>query len=321
MKLPPALLVAGTDAHRRRVFVRDFTAKCIAAGYATQPVDGADRGALQSIMGTVGVLFPNPTLVVVTRPEKAHPDDVAEHLREPNPLLTLLLISEEDKPAGGVLDGFPPAQTKTFPLPPFYKLDEYAADYARECAKARGVDLPDALARAMVKRVGNDLGVVSYEVDKAAHLARAMGVPVIEPAHLKGTIAPLTELDGTTVVDAIGTKDLTAMTDELYRYKSSKKGDPTVELCGLVLTPAVFRWLQAATLHARGWSLSAASGRVGMSPWYWEKKVIPPSMKWGIHGCRRLLSSISKAQSSVFDGHIRPWVVLESGIIMAARDI
>lgn len=319
MKLPPALLVAGTDAHRRRVFVRDFTAKCIAAGYATQPVDGADRGALQSIMGTVGVLFPNPTLVVVTRPEKVHPDDVAEHLREPNPLLTLLLITEEDKPAGGVLDGFPPAQTKTFPLPPFYKLDEYAADYARECAKARGVDLPDALARAMVKRVGNDLGVVSYEVDKAAHLARAMGVPVIEPAHLKGTLAPLTELDGTTVVDALATRNARVLSDELARYKNSKKGDPTIELCGRTITPAVFRWLQAATLHARGWSIPAAAGRVGASPWYWEHKVLPVARTWGVDGCREILSVVARAQSAVFDGAVRPWTLLESGLLRIAR--
>lgn len=319
MKLPPALLVAGTDAHRRRVFVRDFTAKCVASGYTVQPVEGADRGALQSIVGTVGVLFPNPTLVVVTRPEKVHSDDVGDHLRDPNPLLTLLLLSEEDKPSGGILDGFPAAQTKTFTLPPFYKLDEYAADYAQGCAKARGVDLPDALARAMVRRVGNDLGVVSFEVEKAVRLATALGVKVLEPSHLKGTLAPLTELDGSTVADALGTRNARLLADELARYKASKKGDPTIELCGRTITPTVFRWLQAATLHARGWSIPAAAGRVGASPWYWENKVLPVARTWGVDGCREIITVVSRAQGAVFDGTISPWSILESGLLRLSR--
>lgn len=315
MKLPPALLVSGTDAHRRRVFVRDFLSKCAANGYAIQPVDGADRGALQSLFSTVGVLFPNPTVAVISRPEKVHPADVGDHLRETDPLLTLLLLSEEDKPLGGILDGFPASQTKTFALPPFYKLDEYAADFARECAMERGVDLPDALARAMVKRVGNDLGVISYETEKASRLALALGVRVLEPAHLKGTLAPLTELDGTAVVEALGTRNSKILADELARYKNSKKGDPTIELCGRTLTPAVFRWLQAASLHARGWSITAAAGRVGTSPWYWENKVLPVARTWGVEGCRGILSVIARAQSAVFEGCVRPWVILEAGLL------
>lgn len=319
MKLPPALLVAGTDSHRQRVFIRDFVSKCQTSGYTVQPVDGADREAIQGLIGTVGVLFPNPTLAVVTRPEKIRPDDLSDHLRENAPLLTFLLVSGEDKPSGGILDGFPPAQTKTFSLPPFYKLDDHAAEYARECAKSRGIDLPDSLARAMVKRVGNDLGVVFYETEKASRLALARGAVVIEPSHLKGTLAPLTELDGSTVVEALGTRNDRLLSDELSRYKNSKKGDPTIELCGRSLTPSVFRWLQAATLQARGWSVTAASGRVGASSWYWENKILPVAKIWGVDGCREILSVISRAQSAVFDGSIKPWAILESGLLRLAR--
>lgn len=315
MNLPPALLVSGTDAHRRRLFVRDFLTKCVANGYSIQPVDGADRGALQSLFSTVGILFPNPTVAVVTRPEKIDPSEVGSHLQESNPLLTLLLVSEADKPSGGILDGFPPSQTKTFSLPPFYKLDEYAAEYARTVSKSLGVDLPDALSRAMVKRVGNDLGVISYEAEKAARLARSLGVSVLEPAHIKGTIASLSELDGGAAVEALGMKNAKSLSDELSRYKSSKKGDPTIEFCGRSLTPSVFRWLQAATLHSRGWSVPAAAGRVGASPWYWENKILPVARVWGVGGCRDLLSVISRSQIAVFEGSVRPWGILESGLL------
>jgi DNA polymerase III delta subunit len=254
---------------------------------------------------------------VISNPEKVHPEDVAYHLQEPNPGLVLLLVSEEDKPSGGVLNGFPPAQTKTFSLPAFYKLDEYAADYARELTRARGVDLPDGLARALVKKVGNDLGVISFEIDKVLRLVG--GVKVLEPVHFRGTIAALSELDGGFVADALGTRNVKLLSDELFRYKTSKRGDPTIELCGRTLTPTVFKWLQAAYLHTKEMSIMTAAGRVSASPWYWENKVLPCAKNWGVEGCQNLLSVVAKAQTAVFEGAINPWGILSSGVLKLAR--
>lgn len=299
--------------------MRDFLAKCQKAGYTQHPLEGTDRDGLQTLVATVGVLFPNPTVAVISNPEKVHPDDVADHLREPNPSLVLLLVSDADKPSGKVLDGFPVAQTKIFSLPPFYKLDEHAADYARGLAKSRGVDLPDGLARAMVKRVGNDLGVVSFEVDKVVRLATALGVTLVEPQHLRATLAPLSELDGTSVADALGTRNARVISDELLRYKGSKKGDPTIELCGRTLSPTVLRWLQAAYLHGQGVTPAGAAGRVGSSPWFWENKVLPSARMWGVKGCRDLLKVIAQAQVAVFEGAISPWASLESGLLRLAK--
>lgn len=319
MKLPAALLVAGSDGHRRRAFVRDFINKCIGAGYTPHPLDGADRGGLQTLISTVGVLFPNPTLAVIQRPEKVAVDDVSEHLSSPNPHLVLLFVSEQDKPSGGALDGFPSANTKTFSLPPFYKQDEHAAAYARESARSHGVDISERLSRALVRAVGNDLGVVSYEVSKAVTLVRALGVKVVEPSHLRATLAPLMELDGGNVMEALSTRSARAISDELARYRNSKKGDPTIELCGRTLTPAVLRWMQAVTMQMNGVSAASAAARVGSNPWYWENKVLPAARTWGVDGCRSLLAVIAHAQTAVFEGAIRPWIFLESGILRLAR--
>ena len=319
MKNPAALLVAGTDEHRRRVFIREFISKFSKDGYLIHPLDGTDRNGLQGVLSSVGVLFSNHTLVVITHPEKVAPEDVADHLQDPSPYLLLLLVSEDDKPSGGILDGFPAANTKLFSLPPFYKMDEHAADYARELCKSQGVSLPEPLARALVKKVGNDLGVVSFEIDKALHLARALGVKALEPVHIKATMAPLSELDGGPLVDALGTRNRRAISDELARYKKSKKGDPTIEVCGRSLTPSVLRWLQASYLHGKSVSPASAAGRVGSSPWYWEHRVLPCARNWGVDGCRELLGVIAKSQEAVFSGAINPWGILESGVLRLAH--
>lgn len=318
MKLPGMLLVGGTDVHRRRVFVRDLVTRCERQGYTTQTLVGTDRSGLQALVGSVGVLFPNPTLAIVTTPEKMSLEDMADHIREPNPSLVFLLLSEADKPAGAVIEKVPATHTKLFSLPPFYKLDEHASEYAVGLAKARGVVLPEKLARGLVRLVGNDLGVVSFEVDKLVRLVKPLSVTVIEPSHLRGSIASLSEMDGSSVVEALGTRTRKSIADELSRYKSVKKGDPTIELCGRVLTPTVLRWLQAAYLHEKGSTPSAAAGRVGSSPWYWEHKVLPSARAWGLVGCRHLLSAIAHAQSAVFAGALSPWNLLESGLLRHA---
>ena len=316
--LPGALLVAGSDDHRRRVFVRDLVNRCLREGYVHHPLDGTDREGLQGLLSTVGVLFSIPTLAVVSRPEKIVPGDVAEHLRTPNPSLVLLLVTDSDKPSGGILDGFPAAHTKLFPLPPFYKLDDHAAEYAVGLAKSRGIVLPDKMSRALVKLVGNDLGVVSFEVDKLVRLASARSRSTVELSDLRESLAALSESDGSSVADALGTRSRKTIADELSRYKATKKGDPTVELCGRVLTPTVFRWMQAAYLHGKGVSPAGAAGRVGSSPWYWENKVLPCAKVWGLQGCRHLLSAIATAQSAVFSGAVSPWNCLESGLLRHA---
>ena len=319
MKLPAALLVGGTDSHRRRIFVRDLVLRATQNGYVTHPLDGADRDGLQSLLGTVGLLFSTPTLAIITNPEKVRQEDVAEHLHDPNPLLVLLFVSDADKPTGSALAGIPASHTKLFPLPPFYKLDEHAAEYAIGLAKSRGVELPDKVARLMVKLVGHDLGVVSFEVDKLVRLAAVQSETTITVGHLRGAMAALSESDGSAVAEVLGTRVRRSIADELSRYKSLKKGDPTVELCGRVLTPTILRWLQAAHMHAKGVSIASAAGRVGSSPWYWEHKILPCARVWGVEGCGQLLSAIAQAQDAVFAGAVSPWNLLESGLIRLAK--
>jgi len=239
-------------------------------------------------------------------------------MKDPNPSLVLLLVSDSDKPGGWLAD-VPQAQTKMFTLPPFYKLDGHAADYAVSLTKKLGLTLSESLAQAMVRKVGNDLGVVSFEVSKVAMLARALGVTTIEPEQLRGTLASLSELDGSLVVEALGARSARFLSDELSRYKGSKKGDPTIELCGRSLTPTVLRWLQAAYFHSKGVAPAGAAGRVGSSPWYWEHKVLPSARNWGVDGCRDLLRVIARAQCAVFEGAISPWASLEANLVRLAN--
>jgi DNA polymerase III delta subunit len=202
---------------------------------------------------------------------------------------------------------------KVFVLPPFYKREEYAASFVQEEAKSRGTSIEPSIALSLVRRVGTDLGMLSFEVQKVSLLVGA-GV-AITATHLKETIAPLAEIDGSAILDALGMKNMKRLIAEMRKYQVSRGGDPTIELCGRTLTPALTRWLQAAHLAEAGMSAAAAAGSVGANPWYWEHKILPYAMRWRIAGCARLLGIVAKAQTLVFRGGVAPFAYLEASFL------
>lgn len=311
----PFLLVGGTDEYRIRRFVRTIVTAKSAAGWTITELEGTDHEGVQRLLSSSGVLFDGQTLVVVTTPEKLPQGLMASHSKDSEPTVVFLLVYDTDKPTGPIADLVPKTCTRFFSLPPFYKLEDYAVKFIREECRSQGITVEDPLAVALTRKVGLDLGVLSFEVDKACQLAKSLGVGALTPEILRDTIAPLSEVDGTALIDAIGSQNLKRVSSEFHRYLLSKGGDPTVELCGRVLSPTILRWLQAAHLHESGVSPTAAAGRMGANPWYWENKVLPPARNWGVLGCKNLLAVVAKSQVAVFNGGVNPWVILESGIL------
>lgn len=308
MSEPGVFLVGGSDLHRRRLFLRRLLAARQREGWTVQWLTGADGAALAEVIGTAGVLFDNRTMAVVESPAKLPLALVRDQLLDPNPSVVVVLVVDSDKAEGPVAEAVPEAARKFFPLPPYYKLDDAAALYAVEVARGMGMPLEADLARALVGRVGNDGGVVYYEVHKACALARATGANALTAAVLRGSLASLNESDGSGVVAALAERNVVRVATELNRYWTARRSDPTVELCGRVLSPAVLKWLQAAHLQRLGMSPAGAAGRMGANPWYWEHKVLPAARAWGVGGCARLLRVIAAGQLAVFSGGLSPWV-------------
>ena len=313
------MMVSGTDDHLRRKFIRQVQKGYRSRGWQVVSMDGEDHAYLESLLNSNGVLFDQQTFVVVTNPEKLPLAVVKDHAKDTSPSVVLFLVYTGDKPTGKVSELVPPEGTKPpINLPSFFKMEEYAVKYAKEEARAGGYPMDHGLATSLVLHVGTDLGLLGFEVAKACVLARARNHQgLLTPAIVKDTLAPLSEIDGSAIVTALGTRNRTSLVAELHRYRVSKGGDPTIELCGKTLSPTVLKWVQAAHLHESGVSPDAAAGRVSASPWYWKNIILPPARAWGFQGCRNLLRVIAKAQTAVFSGSVHPWVVLESGLLLA----
>jgi len=312
VKAEPVLLVAGSDEYQRRRLISKISSTRASEGWAVTEIEGGDKDALETVF-SMSVMFASQNLVVVTSPEKLPLPTLTQHIASEDPSITFLLVSEEDKPSGPVFDLVPKAKTKIFTLPAFYKMDEYAANFAVSEARTRGNPLDFDLALSLVKRVGIDLGMISFEVQKASLLAGSAAT--ITAAHLRETMAPIAETDGNAIADALGSRDRRRFVLEMTKYKNSRGGDSTIELCGRVLTPALTRWLQAAHLSELKMSPESAARSVGANPWYWENKILPCALQWKVSGCAKLIRVVAESQTLVFQGSISPFSYLESALL------
>lgn len=305
-------LVAGSDEFLRRRFVSRISQEKSREGWTITKVEGSEKDPLDSVFA-MSRMFSSGNLAVVSNPEKLPEKDVSGHISDPDPNLILVLVSESDKPSGPILDLVPKSNAKVFPLPPFYRMEEYASDFVVSELKSLGRGIDPTLARDLVRKVGTNLGVLSFEVQKVCHLVESGGK--VEPKDLRSSLSALAETDGSAVVDSLGFRDRVALARELVKFRKSRGADPTIELCGRVLTPTLIRWLQAAHLEKVGMSPAAAAGSVGSNPWFWEHKVLPPARSWGVEGSARLLKIVAKSQTLVFQGAISPFAYLEAALL------
>lgn len=321
MTAPSVLLVAGGDEFRRSRLIRTIATTRSKKGWKIESISGKDP-ALEETLASYGSFLAESCVVLLSDPEKADLSVLLSQIQHPNESVLLVMDHDGEVSASSVfhkkiVTNLPKECIRVFPAVPFYKAAENAASLVQEEAKVRGVRIDANLAEALVTKTGTDLGFLTFEVLKAAMIT-PRGEPITATT-LKSTMAPILDLGHDSLVEAIGSHNLPWAVREMARYRAGESSDPTIKFCGQALSPTVIRWLQASVLHDSKIDPKSAAARVNANPWYWEHKVLPPAVRWGTHGCVRLLNSISEAQQAVFQGASSPWNLLEIGIIRAFK--
>lgn len=206
----------------------------------------------------------------------------------------------------------PPKRTRVFQRPPPWKAHEFAENFLRE--EFEGLEVSPQILSAICHKVGTDCGFLSWEAQKIRILMDRQNTKTLTVPHLRNTLSPIWELDGSSVMESLGCKDRIRLVSELSRYRSLKSQDPTMELSS-VIAYQVCRWVQALHLRESGYSDDIAAKMVGQNAWVWGSKILPPALLWGMEGCRSLIATVSDSQSAVFRGCLNPWVSLEVGLL------
>jgi len=315
-KFPSLLVVSGSEVLLRRRFINHIRATQLAAGWGVEDVDGSDSMAVRDVLDG-GMFVVGHVLGVVHTPQKMDLDLLTKHHEATDYEVTLLLHIEGEpdgrtkfgkfvKKLGNVHKGFPKASEWDGP--------KVGATFIHSEVEGYGMTIRPALAHAVIARVGSDLGMLAFEVEKMVLLAQAAGVTAIEPEQIKGAIAPIAEAAVAPIVDALATRNQKRLSKALASIRRTSKTDPTMRICRL-LGSSVTRWIQAA--HLDNLPPRAAATELGINPWFFENKVLPPARLWGKAGTVRLAADLAASERAVLNGAVSPWTVLTARLLAA----
>ena len=323
MPWPPLLFVTGSEGFLRRRFVTEVIEQVRSEGRAIDYADGKNPRSITNILDT-GAFMATETLVLVSNPDQADLQ-VLENHNEEGDSTYILLCHLEGNPDGRTAFGKLVKKLnklhRSFSSPAPWKADAAAVDFCVEEAKRFQKTMAKKTAQALVAVVGSNLGVLHFEIFKAATLADAQGKETIGIPQVKGAIAPIAEAEVFPAIRALENRDLKRAIRCLDRVKATSKADPTMKVCR-ILGATFFKWLAAVNLDNQGVAPKTAAGQIGVkSPWYYQTKILPPAQAWGEATLIRMIHAIALSERAILAGHAAPWVGLQARLISACQPL
>jgi len=316
---PPLIALSGNVALLR---VREIKKAVAAAGKKKRRVErvSGDSSELDQLLAST-VFFDEKMLLIISKPEKVDPE------------LLIKQSTSSDKTVVMVLDcdGTLKKNSKLFKLlqkhsilhmsfaePEPWKVEEWATKFLVKEAKSKGKVLETPLATAMVRVCGPDLGLLSFEMLKLSVYLDAIGETQVQPAHVRGIMAALTETSLFPLVDAVSQANAPAVLKQLSSIERTHSGDPTMRVCA-ILAYSVTNWIHAGSALRAGMDTEVAAQSVGTSAARMRRSILPAVGQWGDVGLRDLLGIIAGVERSVKAGRVNPWMLLQARLAASCR--
>lgn len=315
----PVVVIGGTEAFlvgrevRNAVLVTERSGRLVVWADS----DGEVNDAL-----TVADTFGEAALIVVNGGKVSV--ETLEHLKENQPAKTGLLIridgrlDEKKFPElGAVHKGFQVSHTA-----PTKKKDKrnLAVRFAKaEAGSLLGKgSLGSDLAEALVKAVGDDLGVISFEIAKVAALARSEESDVITVTHLRALVRPSSDIDLQPLREAMMSRSRPLVAAALDRIRRTNSADPTRLMLYGRGSPSdlALKWLRAAVLLESGATSIEIAARTGTPEWAVKRDVIPAAKRWGASALRDLVKRLSRADRGLLLGDPSAWISCETALLL-----
>lgn len=177
--------------------------------------------------------------------------------------------------------------------------------------------LSDKLAEALVKNVGDDLGVLSYEISKMSAHARFEGKNEITVECVRGLIRASTDIDLEPLREALKIRDTLRVASALDRIRRTGGPESVMLLLRGKGGPAdlAMKWLRTALLLEKGAQDQEIAARTGTPIWAVSKDLIPAAKRWGAPALRKMVRGLAVADRGVLLGSPSPWSSCEAALL------
>jgi len=272
-------------------------------GYEIREIESKDEigEAIQ-----VGLFDTRPILVIIHNASKLSKDDL-ERIFIASESFDLILV---DKNTNKLKATHPLLKTETIEEPK--KLEEWCIQFLQDHLKNDyGVIIEPNLAKAIISRVGTDLGHIVFECYKYSFLAEN---GKLEPKAVGSVLSQLGDVEGSKLIDAIkrlSAKDFLKIANEM----ENGKRDPAMGFIVGLYTYNVSLWLEVGLLLAKGVTAKDMANYIKMNPWFIENILVPEVKNIGLERIKNFVKIGSESEYGVLTGQKDVWNCFKSRII------
>jgi DNA polymerase III delta subunit len=296
------VFLSGDFEDYKKFIVSQVKQQKVKDGYEIREASGTDKD-FSSLMET-SLFLNDPVMVIVTDAHKL-PTSICNEICASS--FEILMVGT-GKLKGTILNGLD-MEIQDKPKP--NKMDDWCILFLK---KHLGGDIKvsDDLLKAVVKRVGYDLGQLYFEALKYRYVVGED--KVLNAKDVASVMAVLGEADGKKVIDAIKSSDVRSFlksADELARLKG---GDPLFSFLGL-FTYNVCLWFDVAMLLEQKIDNKKIAEILKLNPWFLENFVLPVVKNFGLKKISELIKLGADSEYAVFNNERDAWTKFKVGVI------
>ena len=300
------MVLYGSSKQWIELTARDITLEYRANGYDVREVDAKTDDLTTAFES--GLFDTDPIFVVLTNPTKNKKLD--QHLKSRGASEVLIVHKNDRLPKA--LEGY---LNRKLDEPQYEdQKKEWASEWVHKYAEKYAKKIDPVLCRAVVNRVGIDLGALRWEVVKYVH---AVGEEEqITPNIVVNLISDLTEASFIDLSNAIMERNHKAFIKICEKIERSSKADQTMAVCNGILLSNCINLLEVGLRVEAKMSLDHIAQDLGKNP-YAIKNFIAPKIDsfGGVQNLRRLLNVLYECENNVVSGGRDSWLKFKVGVL------
>lgn len=300
------MVLYGSSKQWIELTARDITLEYRANGYDIREVDAKTDDLTNAFES--GLFDTDPIFVVLTNPTKNKKLD--QHLKARGTSEVLVIHTNDRLPKA--LEGY---LTRKLDEPQYEdQKKEWASEWVYKYAEKYAKKIDPVLCRAVVNRVGIDLGALRWEVVKYVH---AIGEEEqITPNIVVNLISDLTEANFIDLSNAIMERNHKAFIQRCEKIERSSKTDQTMAVCNGILLSNCINLLEVGLRVEAKMSLDHIAQDLGKNPWAIKKFIAPKIYTFGgVGNLRRLLNVLYECENNVVSGGRDSWLKFKVGVL------
>lgn len=245
---------------------------------------------------------------------------IAAHAAEKDTPVAILVVHAGDigttSFAAKIVKANPKIMHLSFTAPDVWEAGPYAEKFLMAEMVRREKIMSADVAHAIVSQVGTDLGQLSFEALKFSTYLDAVGGKEATVAIVRPLYSAFGPKEYTSLVTAVGNKNIQAVLREVKRLQEGPAGDVGIPALARSIGTTAVSWLQVSTLLDKNMTEAEIGERLAMKVGRIHHLALI-ARRWGTKGLVHLIRGLANADRGVFLGHIAPWVELECELIRA----